>query len=246
MKTMRDHSEEVTYVQEEQGELLNPFGAPFFIEQIENGEEIADRFCDLARQLRSEEDNGGMVSNAWREAKLAKSQEDYEKYGFTSFATSNLIEDSRADFLHEAITKQMGKFLDIIATKKSYLTIINSWATIYGEGHYVPEHIHPNAQLSCVFYGDASPDTGKLVFKNPMYQSYAMNYDQRFGLYCDSFFVQPKKGMMVIFPSFLPHYTTAHEDKKERIICSANANLSTDRKMNEHFSQDGKGNKHGE
>ena len=227
-------------------DLLNPFGAPFLISQTEKGKEIADRFCDLARQLRSEDDNGGLVSNAWREARLAKDRSEYDKYGFTSYATSNLVEDDRADFLHEFIGERMGNYLDHVAKKASRVRIVNSWATIYGEGHYVPEHIHPNSHLSCVFYGDASPNTGKIVFKNPMYYSYAMNDDQRFGLYTDSFFVQPDKGMIIVFPSFLPHYTTAHEDTKERIICSANGQLFTDREENEHFSQDGKGNQDGE
>lgn len=222
--------------------LISPFGAPFLIEEIENGEEIADKFCDLSRDLRSNEDHGGLVSDAWREKRLARGQEDYKEYGFTSFATSNLVENPEFNFVHDAVCNQVSKYLDMNASSKVSFTIGNSWSTIYGEGHYVPEHIHPQSHLSCVFYGDATPDTGKIVFKNPMYPHYAMNNDQTFGLYTDSFFVQPKKGMMIIFPSWLPHYTQAHEDTKERIILSCNMNLSTGKDERDLFSLDGQGN----
>ena len=79
-----------------------------------------------------------------------------------------------------------------------------------------------------------------------MYPAYAMIHDSRFGMFSDSFFIQPKKGMIIVFPSFIPHYTMAHEDTKERIICSANAQLFTDAEENDHFSQDGKGINDGE
>ena len=73
-----------------------------------------------------------------------------------------------------------------------------------------------------------------------MYPAYAMNHEQGFGLMTDSVFVQPIKGMMIIFPSFIPHYTMAHMDDKERIIFSSNATCMTDEHYYDRFSEDGK------
>lgn len=224
--------------------VIDVFGAPILAEDIEDGVEIADRLCDLSRELRDSEDHGGLVSAAWRRSKLAEDRSEYDKYGFTSFATSNLVHDERFDFIHKAAVTQIGKYLDMLARKPVGFDIGNSWCTIYGKGHYVPEHIHPNANLSCVFYGDATEGTGEIVFKNPMYPSYAMNYEDGYGLFTDSFYVAPRKGMMVIFPSFVPHYTTPHDDEKERIIFSCNANLKTTEGYQEKFSIEGKGNDH--
>ena len=222
--------------------VIDVFGAPILAEEIEDGVEIADKFCDLSRELRDSEDHGGLVSAAWRKSKLAEDRSEYDKYGFTSFATNNLVQDERFDFIHKAAVAQLEKYLDMLARKPVSFDIGNSWCTIYGKGHYVPEHIHPNANLSCVFYADATEGTGEIVFKNPMYPSYAMNHEDGYGLFTDSFYVAPKKGMMVIFPSFVPHYTTPHDDEKERIIFSCNANLKTSEGYQEKFSIEGKGN----
>lgn len=218
--------------------MVSPFGCPFLVEDIDNGKEIAEKLCDLSRDLRSNEDHGGLVSDAWREARLAKGQDDYKKHGFTSFATTNLIDNPDFDFVHDAVAIQASKYLDMVTKDYTEFSITNSWATIYGEGHYVPEHIHPNAHLSCVFYGDASPDTGKIVFKNPMYPFYAMN-TMGTKLNTDSFYVQPKAGMMIIFPSWLAHYTMAHEDTKERVILSCNMELKPNKAGVDFFSEEG-------
>tara|TARA_S200000501_G_C20805690_1_gene736007 strand:+ start:550 stop:1269 length:720 start_codon:yes stop_codon:yes gene_type:complete len=219
--------------------VIDSFGAPILVEEIENGVEIADKFCELSRKKRDEDDHGGLVSDAWREARLAKDRSEYDKYGYTSFAKSNLADEPEFNFIHKAAIEQYSKYLDMFAKKACSFDIGNSWCTIYGNGHYVPEHIHPNSNLSCVFYGDASDDTGRIIFKNPMYPSYAMNHMSGFGLMTDSVFVQPLKGMMIIFPSFIPHYTTAHLDDKERIIFSCNANLKTTEHYQDKFSVDG-------
>lgn len=222
--------------------VIDVFGTPILAEEIPNGVEIADKFCDLSRQLRDEDDHGGLVSAAWRKAKLAEDRSEYDKYGYTSFATSNLVHDERFDFVHHAVVEQFEKYLNMFARKPVGFSIGNSWSTIYGKSHYVPEHIHPNANLSCVFYGDATEGTGEIVFKNPMYPIYGMNYEDGFGLFTDSFYVGPRKGMMIIFPSFVPHYTVPHDDDKERIIFSCNVNLKTSEGYQDKFSTDGKGN----
>jgi uncharacterized protein (TIGR02466 family) len=222
--------------------VIDVFGTPILAEEIPNGVEIADKFCDLSRQLRDEDDHGGLVSAAWRKAKLAEDRSEYDKYGYTSFATSNLVHDERFDFVHHAVVAQFEKYLNMFARKPVGFDIGNSWSTIYGKGHYVPEHIHPNANLSCVFYGDATEGTGEIIFKNPMYPTYSMNYEDGFGLFTDSFYVGPRKGMMIIFPSFVPHYTSPHDDDKERIIFSCNATLKTAEGYQDKFSTDGKGN----
>lgn len=221
--------------------VIDVFGTPILAEEIPNGVEVADKFCDLSRQLRDEDDHGGLVSAAWRKAKLAEDRSEYDKYGYTSFATSNLVHDERFDFIHHAVVAQFEKYLNMFARKPVGFDIGNSWSTIYGKGHYVPEHIHPNANLSCVFYGDATEGTGEIVFKNPMYPIYGMNYEDGYGLFTDSFFVGPRKGMMIIFPSFVPHYTVPHDDDKERIIFSCNVNLKTSEGYQDKFSTDGKG-----
>lgn len=42
----------------------------------------------------------------------------------------------------------------------------------------------------------------------------------------DSIDVQPDEGMLVLFPSYLPHKAMAYEGDKDRIIISFNAQIN--------------------
>lgn len=205
-------------------ELTSPFQFPILIEQIENGDRIAEEFCLLAKNLRSEDKEGGLLSHDWGEAKQSGDKTDYEKSGYTSFYNQNLAEKEEFNEIHQVTVKQVEKYLNATSAHEVTFGLANSWASIYGKGHFVPDHIHPMAHLSVVFYAAATEGTGEIFFKNPAYSAYAMSYGKR-GLFRDSFIVQPKKGMMIVFPSFLQHGTKPHEDATERVIFSTNAVL---------------------
>ena len=203
-------------------DMMNPFGFPILIEVLPDGEKIADKFVDLARSMRSSEENGGLMSEAWHDAEVATSSEQYKDHGYTSFVNQNLCDNPDFDFIHEATVKQKEKYLHMMGVDFQFY-IGNSWASIYGNGHFIPEHIHSFSHLSMVFYAAATKGTGDIVFRNPSYSNYGMIFDQKCRLFNDQFRVGPEKGMMIIFPSFIPHYTRPHEDEAERIIFSCNS-----------------------
>ena len=205
-------------------ELTSPFHFPLLIEIVEEGDRIADEFCLLAKSLRSKDKAGGLLSHSWGMALQSGNKADYEKDGYTSFYNQNLAEKEEFNEIHQVAVKQIEKYLAATTPHEVTFGLTNSWASIYGKGHFVPDHIHPMAHLSVVFYAAATEGTGEISFKNPAYSAYAMSYGDK-GLFRDTLIVQPKKGMMIVFPSFLEHGTRPHEDHAERIIFSTNAVL---------------------
>lgn len=194
--------------------------------ELPDAKDIADEFAELAQGLRSDDKNGGLISDAWKNSEVAKDPMDYEKYGYTSFYNFNLTEEKGFERIHELTVLGIGKYLDKFAKQHLNFKLLNSWSSIYGKGHYIPEHIHSHSHFSIVFYADASEGTGEIIFRNPMYPLYGMMFTGTQGFFNDNLEVQPEKGMMIIFPSFVPHYTKRHMDDKERIIFSCNAQIT--------------------
>ena len=88
----------------------NPFGFPIFVEEIENGKELASMLCDTAYSLRNGDPHGKLISDAWNDYKRAESQEDFDTHGYTSHGSYNLLSDQRFDKLHDAVVTQVEKY----------------------------------------------------------------------------------------------------------------------------------------
>lgn len=203
-------------------DMINPFGFPILVEVLPDGDKLADEFVELARSIRSSEENGGLMSEAWHDAEVATSSKQYKDHGYTSFVNHNLCLNSDFDNIHKATVSQKEKYLHMMGVDYEFY-IQNSWASIYGNGHFIPEHIHSFSHLSMVFYAAATKGTGDIIFRNPSYAHYGMIFDQKSRIFNDQFRIGPEKGMMIIFPSFIPHYTRPHNDEAERVIFSSNS-----------------------
>ena len=96
--------------------------------------------------------------------------------------------------------------------------ILSGWAVCLKSGGYQLRHTHPEALISAVFYikipdeiKDLASDGGSLFFSK-------RRADQQI----DAIKIKPTPGKLVIFPSYLPHETTAFESKSKRICIACN------------------------
>ncbi len=96
--------------------------------------------------------------------------------------------------------------------------ILSGWAVCLQSGGYQLRHTHPEAIISAVFYiqipeeiKNVESDSGSLYFSK-------RRADQQF----DTIKIKPTPGKLVMFPSYLPHETTAFESKSERICIACN------------------------
>jgi len=212
------------------GKLIQMFSHPVItIDDYPDIEVIAARFHEKSMALMEEYPDAGLISDAWHSGKRAQSRDDYARHGFTSFYNVNLARREDFAFMNQAAMEVFAQYLSVVGKPDLGMTLDSAWASVYGRGHYIPEHSHPMSHLSMVFYAAATADTGKLVFDNPARGHFQHFYPPEISWMPYRFSIQPTRGLFVVFPSYLMHHTDPHESDELRIIYSANVQLAFQR-----------------
>jgi uncharacterized protein (TIGR02466 family) len=205
---------------------INPFSFPILEFVPPHANELVETVRKNANFLQSSDSNGGVLSDGWSEGKRASSVDDYSSGGYTSFYSRRIMDMPEFEGIHNAAVEAFQAYCSVIGRGDEAFYLQHSWVSVYGKGHFVPEHIHTFSHLSCVFYAAANENTGNIVFKNPALPIYGMCQDQHASLFCDVQKLPPKVGSFYVFPSFMPHYTEKHEAEDKRVIFSSNAALT--------------------
>lgn len=103
--------------------------------------------------------------------------------------------------------------------------VARAWSNIQKKGEFVSTHIHPWSVLSGVYYVQTAPDCGDLHFEDPRPGHVAVVSPQVTGRSRVSQNFSPEAGSMVIFPSWLQHYTDPNRSGIERICIAFNVSL---------------------
>ena len=113
---------------------------------------------------------------------------------------------------------------DYKETKQPDHWSLNAWVNVNRQGHFNKTHLHPGATWSGVYYVDiGEPDEPDSVA--PLHLS-----DPCLGrstsflpkILPSSITLRPKPGMMVLFPSYIPHMVFPHEGAGVRISIAFN------------------------
>ena len=164
----------------------------------------------------------GLMSYHWDLNTESNSRTDFEKFGITTFYTGNLAQNPNWAPVVEFIQNVISNLLD--EDYQGKITITNMWATLYPKESYVTEHIHNNSLFSGVYYAKAAPYCGNLVFRDPAYISKTMASKLNVGFPSVPIVhtQEVESGLMVLFPSWLPHSSQPNESEEDRIIVSFN------------------------
>jgi uncharacterized protein (TIGR02466 family) len=113
------------------------------------------------------------------------------------------------------INSEIKKFTQDVLGVKDEVTfyITTSWINLHNKGDYAPKHYHKNSLLSGVYYLQAEQECGDIVFERNYYHRslFPSELDLEFKeshanfFNSSSFFVTPKRGDLLLFPSFLEH-----------------------------------------
>lgn len=207
-------------------QVFNPFSFPIVEFVPEDSNEICSAVAFETLKLEQSDQSGGILSDGWSRGARAKSNAEYKDGGYTSFYSQRIMEMPEFEGVHRASLQAFQAYMGLAGRVDEPFYLQNSWVSSYGQGHFVPEHIHTFSHLSCVFYAAASQETGAIVFKNPALPIYGMCQDQNTSLFTDVQRLSPKVGSFYVFPSFMPHYTEPHEAEEKRVIFSANMVLT--------------------
>ena len=88
-------------------------------------------------------------------------------------------------------------------------------------------HIHSNNYISSAYYVKAPHKCGNIIFYDPRSVT-SFRYPKITNpnqLNSTVFSVQPKEGLLVLFPSYLYHSVDMNQTDEERIVISFNINL---------------------
>lgn len=136
--------------------------------------------------------------------------------------------------LIKAISNAVSGLVDERATERgvavpSYAWRVLAWAIVLDPGGYNRVHDHPDSDFSVAFYIDAgdpkTPLGGRLSLMDPRRDATLLP-----GLDLDptTLDLAVKTGMLVVFPSYLPHAVHPYDGSRPRIVLSANFKMDPD------------------
>lgn len=104
-----------------------------------------------------------------------------------------------------------------------------AWANVGRSGSYAKPHVHPNSNLSAVYYVDAGDvpadgsQSGAIEFLDPRGRPnmFATEGTVKF----DAYRVMPKRGLLLLFPAWLYHYVHPYQGHTPRICVAFNITI---------------------
>jgi uncharacterized protein (TIGR02466 family) len=104
-----------------------------------------------------------------------------------------------------------------------------AWANVARHGHYAKPHVHPNSNVSGVYYVDVGdsdhddPHSGAIEFLDPR-QRPGM-FETEGTLPFDAYRVTPASGTLLLFPAWLYHYVHPYRGTRPRVSVAFNVTI---------------------
>ena len=131
-------------------------------------------------------------------------------------------------FINSISTNLNEAFIDMgWDLKNQEVKVTSMWSVINKKNSSNARHIHSNNYISAAYYVKTPENGGDIVFHDPRsvttfrYPKIAENNT----LNSNNFTIQPKEGLLVLFPSYLYHSVDLNRSEEERIVISFNINL---------------------
>ena len=106
--------------------------------------------------------------------------------------------------------------------------ISECWANLNLEGDAHPRHNHPNSILSGVYYARAPKSCGDITFYDPRPQATIIHpaAKETTTYNAHRHVVQPREGLLIVFPSWLEHGVDPNASGADRLSFSFNVMLT--------------------
>ena len=193
-------------------ELNFAFSTPIWVSLIPNYEELNTKLYEYIQKLQVKNPDGITKSNllGWHSEDFDLDS-DVPKYFINSISSS----------LNEAF-QDMGWDVNNQEVK-----ITSMWSIINKKNASNSRHIHSNNYISAAYYVKAPEKCGDIVFHDPRSVT-TFRYpkiSKQNKLNSNIFTIQPKEGLLALFPSYLYHSVDLNRSDEERIVISFNINL---------------------
>ena len=179
---------------------------------IPNNQEINIKILEYIYKLKNEDPIGLKKSNfkGWHSKNF--NLNDNEPKAFV-----NVIQESLKELFNDMewdLTKQEVK-------------ISSMWSIINTKDANNGRHIHGNNFISAAYYVKAPKNCGNFIFYDPRSAPTYHHpiYKKPNKLNSNAHSIEPKEGLLILFPSFLHHSVETNQSDEERIVISFNINL---------------------
>ena len=184
---------------------------------------------DVYIEENDEIDNKKLSKIILKKEKTEPSREMTNQGGWQS--NDDLHKDKRFSEILESISK----YIQQICQQNNYkegvkLMMSNMWVNVNRYKDYNIAHIHEGSDWSFVYYVKVPKDSGNILFADPRIRRIRSNVNRLIKNHDnpfvhDVYFVLPKEGKFVIFPSYLEHHVEFNTTDKPRISISGNKML---------------------
>jgi uncharacterized protein (TIGR02466 family) len=185
--------------------MLNLFGVPIYFNNIKIKEK-EKKFLINSTYTRIQSDNGYITK---------------DKYILNNKKTVETKKD---------ILINLSNYLyDNLKIKKNIkFRLLNSWCIKHVKNDYADMHNHYNSFISGVLYLKTNKNSGNIIFhKNDFFdnifpKSVNIEFNEYTTINSDYWFITPKEGDIIFFPSNLKHSVTKNISNEDRYCCSFN------------------------
>ena len=193
-------------------ELNLAFSTPIWTSIIPNFQELNAKLYKYIKNLYSNNPDGITKSNL-----MGWHSEDFDleshepKYFINSI--SSCLNDAFLDMGWDLVNQKV--------------KITSMWSVINKKNASNSRHIHSNNYISAAYYVKAPENCGDIVFHDPRSVT-TFRYpkiSKQNKLNSNVFTIQPKEGLLALFPSYLYHSVDLNRTNEERIVISFNINL---------------------
>jgi uncharacterized protein (TIGR02466 family) len=142
------------------------------------------------------------------------------------------------DLMQRVVARVQEAFFEIArirdaAVVQRYRYAVQAWAMVMRHGNHALVHDHAEAHFSVAYYPDAGdadlalhPDSGKLTFVDPRRGGMVI---PGVDLFPSQFAIEPRTGLMVVFPGWLQHFVQPYRGGRPRVSISANVRFEIER-----------------
>ena len=193
-------------------ELNLVFSTPIWTGLILNYQELNNKMFKYIKDLQIQNPKGITKSNVfgWH-------SEDFD------------LENEQPKYFINSISKNLNQAFNDMGwdIKNQEVKVTSMWSVINKKNASNARHIHSNNYISAAYYVKTPENGGDIVFHDPRsvttfrYPKIAENNT----LNSNIFTIQPKEGLLVLFPSYLYHSVDLNRSEEERIVISFNINL---------------------
>jgi uncharacterized protein (TIGR02466 family) len=141
--------------------------------------------------------------------------------GVSSYYTeTRILNDPKIAGIASRIQQSVDQYIDYIGVAPVDISV--SWFNVLGKNQRVKHHRHEISVVSGAFYVEADEGSVGLTFNSPLAPLRMYEFVQNVHDLNNNFVTMPcQSGMLVLFPSWLEHFTNANETDN-RITVSFN------------------------